>query len=227
MNREQFLSRVKAAAEQGRAHRVKIEPFPPETGYVGVVGDLCVALECEIDAVGGVATIVADREAARKRLSELLDEAGAKSALCWQHPVLDRLGVNELLAERNVLRIDHSFLQSTPPEDIRPRQLACDIGITSVDFAIAETGTLLVCSQPGQERVASLLPPLHVAIVEESQIVPDLIDAFALLHQRGLANLPSNVTLITGPSKTGDIELQLTTGVHGPGKWRVIVIRGQ
>ena len=66
---------------------------------------------------------------------------------------------------------------------------------------------------------------MHVAIVERSQIVPDLLDAFAMLHERGLSNLPSNITLITGPSKTGDIELQLTTGVHGPGKWRVIIVR--
>ena len=72
--------------------------------------------------------------------------------------------------------------------------------------------------------MASLTPPVHIAIVERVQIVPDLIDAFERLAGRGLDALPSNVTLITGPSKTGDIELQLTTGVHGPGKWRVIVI---
>ncbi len=102
--------------------------------------------------------------------------------------------------------------------------LACDIGISSADCAIAETGTLMVCSRPGQERLASLLPLMHVAIVERQQIVPDLIDAFGLLHERGLENLPSNTTFITGPSKTGDIELQLTTGVHGPKHWRVILV---
>ena len=71
-----------------------------------------------------------------------------------------------------------------------------------------------------QERVASLLPPVHVAVIQSDQIVPDLIDAFGLLADR---QLPSNVTFITGPSKTGDIELQLTTGVHGPGQLHVIV----
>ena len=81
-----------------------------------------------------------------------------------------------------------------------------------------------VLFRPGDERVASLLPPVHVAIVERQQIVADLIDAFSALT-RGKEELPSNVVLITGPSKTGDIELQLTTGVHGPGTWHVIVVR--
>ena len=69
-------------------------------------------------------------------------------------------------------------------------------------------------------------------VVERRQIVPDLMDAIAFLgggpgtkRSREPAEFPSNAVLITGPSKTGDIELQLTTGVHGPGKWHVIVIR--
>ena len=64
-----------------------------------------------------------------------------------------------------------------------------------------------------------------MAIVEESQILADLIDLFDALDERGLDQLPSNLALITGPSKTGDIELTLVTGVHGPGKWHVIIVR--
>ena len=108
----------------------------------------------------------------------------------------------------------------------RERLLACNVGITSCDCAIAETGTLMMCSRAGQERVASLLPPTHIAIVERQQIVPDLIDAIGILAQRGDESLTSNVTFTTGPSKTGDIELQLTTGVHGPGKWLLIIVAG-
>lgn len=225
MSREAFLTRVKQAAEMGRAYRIEHQTLAPEVGYVGVAGDLCAHLANEINEVGGIATLVNSLDAAREVLSSYLSETAATSALCWQHSLLDRLGLSTLLAERNVAQINHDSTSELQSPARGLRQLACDIGITSVDLAIAETGTLLVCSRPGQERVASLLPPMHVAIVERSQIVPDLIDAFQILHERGLGNLPSNITLITGPSKTGDIELQLTTGVHGPGKWRVIIIR--
>jgi L-lactate dehydrogenase complex protein LldG len=135
------------------------------------------------------------------------------------------LGLADLLAGAGVKLYDYDQLAAMPGEKRRETLLACGIGITSCDAAIAETGTLMMCSRPGQERVASLLPPYHVAIVERRQIVPDLVDAieysaFRVPHSA----FPSNVTFITGPSKTGDIELQLTTGVHGPGKWRVIVL---
>lgn len=225
MSRDTFLARVQQAAEAGRAYRIEHQPIAPEVGYVGAPGDLCEHLAQEINAVGGVALLVDSPDQAREALAKCLAEAGAKSALCWRHPLLDRLGLAEFLQQRQIARSDFGTTAPLDQPARRLEQLACDIGITSVDLAIAETGTLLVCSRPGQERVASLLPPLHVAIVERSQIVPDLLDAIRILHERGLANLPSNITLITGPSKTGDIELQLTTGVHGPGKWRVIILR--
>ena len=224
MSRESFLSRVRQASQAGRAYRVHLKPVQPEVGYVGAAGDLCDRMAEEVDAVGGKAFRVPDLPAARDLLAALLDEAGAKSALCWEHDVLTRLGLAKFLQTRDIVRHSYESLAQIDLSAQRAAMLACDIGISSVDCAIAETGTLMVCSRPGQERVASLLPPMHVAIVERQQIVPDLLDAFALLHQRGLDNLPSNVTLITGPSKTGDIELQLTTGVHGPKHWRVILV---
>jgi L-lactate dehydrogenase complex protein LldG len=224
MSRESFLSRVRQAAQAGRAYRVHLHPVPPEVGYVGAAGDLCDRMAEEVDAVGGKAFRVPDLLAARELLGKLLQEAAAKSALCWEHDVLDRMALGEFLQSRGIAGHSHESLSQLDLASQRAAMLACDIGISSVDCAIAETGTLMVCSRPGQERVASLLPPMHVAIVERRQIVSDLIDAFALLHHRGLESLPSNIALITGPSKTGDIELQLTTGVHGPKHWRVILV---
>lgn len=224
MSRESFLSRVRQAAQAGRAFRVHLHPVPPDVGYVGAAGDLCDKMAEEVDAVGGKAFRVPDLLAARELLATLLEEAGAKSALCWEHDVLTRLGLAEFLESRGIARHSYESLSQLEFPAQRAAILACEIGISSVDCAIAETGTLMVCSRPGQERLASLLPLMHVAIVERKQIVPDLIDAFGLLQERGLDNLPSNTTFITGPSKTGDIELQLTTGVHGPKHWRVILV---
>ena len=141
----------------------------------------------------------------------------------WEHPLLERLQIAKLLAERGITQVDYSSLAAEPPDVQRQRMLAADLGITSVGRAIAETGTLALESGPGHERVASLLPPVHVAIVERSQILPDLFDLFDQLESQP-EGLPSNLVLITGPSKTGDLELKLTTGVHGPGNWHVIVI---
>src|SRR5436190_5124132 len=224
MSRETFLARVRQAAEAGRAYRVHLHPVPPEVGYVGASGDLCDKMAAEVNEVGGKVYRVPNLLAARELLATLLEEAGAKSALCWEHELLARLGLAEFLQSRGVARHSYESLSHQDFAAQRATMLAADIGISSVDCAIAETGTLLVCSQPGQERVASLVPLMHVAIVERQQIVPDLLDAFSLLQRRGLENLPSNITLITGPSKTGDIELQLTTGVHGPKHWRVILV---
>ena len=226
MSRDSFLNNVRQAAELGRAYRVHTKPVPQDIGYVGVEGDLCQRLAAEIDAVGGQSYIANDFESARTTLHQLLQEAGARSAVCWRHDLLDRLGLRDALAAPGVKLFDYDNLNEMSSEERQTSLLACDIGISSVDCAIAETGTLMLCSRPGQERLASLLPPMHVAIVERRQIVPDLLDGFQLLHKQfGTSNLPSNVTFITGPSKTGDIELQLTTGVHGPGKWRVIIIQ--
>jgi L-lactate dehydrogenase complex protein LldG len=185
-------------------------------------------------------------EAARRALDEQLRELAPKAALCWRHPLLERLDLSGLLANLGIEGWDHERLAGLAEPKRRATILAADVGLTSVAWAVAETGTLAVASEPGRERVASLLPPVHLALVAESQIVPDLYDLFALVRTAdptptrrasegepaptsppGLHSLPSNLALITGPSKTGDIELQLTTGVHGPGTVRVLVVRGE
>jgi len=223
-DRNAFLARVCEAANQGRQYRVHVQPFDDQIGYLGAGDDLVERFAAEVNAVGGQAFVVPDLESARQQLKDLLSQAGASSALCWEHDLLDRLELRRLLSAGGIAVRDATALSELHADERRKTLLACDVGITSCDRAIAETGTLMMCSRPGQERVGSLLPPVHIAIVEQEQIVPDLIDAIGLLTQRGVELLPSNVTFITGPSKTGDIELQLTTGVHGPGKWLVIIV---
>ncbi|MFN0058646.1 MAG: lactate utilization protein C [Planctomycetota bacterium] len=97
-----------------------------------------------------------------------------------------------------------------------------EVGVTEVFSAIAETGTLVVASSASSSRGAWLVPPVHVAIVLASQVVPDLIDGLRQLA--ALRVQPSAVVFITGPSKTADIEGILVTGVHGPHSVQVLLV---
>jgi L-lactate dehydrogenase complex protein LldG len=96
-----------------------------------------------------------------------------------------------------------------------------DAGITGVAAAVAETGSILVASGPGRSRAAFIVPPVHIAIVNESQVVPDLVDLWVRFSKP-----PTALTLISGPSKTADIEGILVTGVHGPGQVHVVLVGG-
>jgi L-lactate dehydrogenase complex protein LldG len=88
-----------------------------------------------------------------------------------------------------------------------------DCAVTNVDYAVAETASLVIKPTRAHGRGLSLVPMYHVAVVERRQILPDLVDLFAEL---ALDPDRSNVILISGPSKTADIEMNVVTGVHGP-----------
>ncbi|HEY3582535.1 MAG TPA: lactate utilization protein [Pyrinomonadaceae bacterium] len=97
-----------------------------------------------------------------------------------------------------------------------------DVGITRAQAAIAETGTLVLDSSVEHNRLVSLVPPVHIAILEASRIYATLAEALAML-QSGDEVSPA-ITFITGPSRTADIELTLTVGVHGPQQLYVFII---
>ena len=95
-----------------------------------------------------------------------------------------------------------------------------DVGVSTAQAAIAETGTLVLDSACERHRLVSLVPPVHIAVIKASSIVETLSDALALLQQKEIS--PA-ITFITGPSRTADIELTLAIGVHGPQELYVIV----
>ena len=92
----------------------------------------------------------------------------------------------------------------------------CDAGISECDQLIAQTGTVVVTSRNTGGRALTCLPPHHVVIARCSQLVPDLPAAFERLQQKFGSQFPSMISLITGPSRTGDIERILVLGAHGP-----------
>lgn len=99
-----------------------------------------------------------------------------------------------------------------------------DVGVSTAQAAIAETGTLMLESESERHRLVSLVPPVHIAIVNAADICLTLGEALAAVG-RG-AELSPTITFITGPSRTADIELTLAIGVHGPQELYVIVNEG-
>lgn len=99
-----------------------------------------------------------------------------------------------------------------------------DVGITTAQLAIAETGTLVLESESERHRLVSLVPPVHIAILDAQGLVQSLGEALSYLQREGVSGMSRAVTFITGPSRTADIELTLTVGVHGPKELHVIVI---
>lgn len=96
-----------------------------------------------------------------------------------------------------------------------------DVGITDVDAAIAETGSIVVSSGPSRSRGSFLVPPVHVAIVFADVIVPDLVDLWPVWQSSAP---PAASVIVTGPSKTADIEGILITGVHGPKTVEIVLV---
>ena len=100
-------------------------------------------------------------------------------------------------------------------------QARADVGVTSCHTAIAETRSLALISGPGCSRTVSLLPPVHVALVRRADLVATMGEFFAV-RADAIARA-ANCTFVTGPSRTADIELSLTIGVHGPGRVAIVL----
>lgn len=107
-------------------------------------------------------------------------------------------------------------------DQLRAACATADFGITSADYALAETGTLVMFSSASEARMISLLPPAHLAIVPRERIIANLDELLLKLPRP--AEQSSSMVLITGPSRTADIEQILVRGVHGPGEIHVAIV---
>jgi L-lactate dehydrogenase complex protein LldG len=214
-DRERLLAAVREAVAAGnRAGGAPPRPRREGVGYQGAGGDPVGRFAAELTAAGGVCRVVPDAAAGAEQVLAIVREKAARRVVVGAGAVVDGLNLPGHLRELGV--------EVSGPDAGREAMFAADIGVTGVDYLLAETGSLVLLTAPGQPRSASLLPPVHVAVADRGQILPDLFDLFD--GRLGRPGLPACVTLITGPSKTGDIELQLVTGVHGPGEVYVVLI---
>ena len=158
-------------------------------------------------------------------ITQICRDHGAKNILMSSQDVLSRAGVSEALTAAGA---DVSVLQRHEGEEsggTTPAAFAADVGVTGADYLIAETGTLVLHPRAGLSRLVSLVPPLHIAVAEKGQVLPSLDELFQIERASHLTNgLSGSMNLISGPSRTGDIEGAIVIGVHGPTETHLVLV---
>ena len=138
----------------------------------------------------------------------------AKKVVAVNSPLQQAAGINDQLSSMGITVY-------TELTDITEHAESADIGISTVEFGIAESGSVCMDGYAFESRLVSMLPPIHIAFMSSKNVVLGITEAFEIIskvYDRGY------VSFITGPSRTADIERVLTIGVHGPSRFVLIAI---
>jgi len=210
MSRENVLHKVRTAL--GRCAGQAVENPPPVRLTVpeaGIEARIAVFFEC-IEALAGKTYRAQSLEEARAYVETVM--AGRK-AVASNAAILRECGATALAGVESGI---------TDGAHLRELSAYAACGITGADYALADTGTLVMLASPQEARLISLLPPVHIAIVERKRLLTGLDELLSILPRP--ADQTSSMVLITGPSRTADIEQILVRGVHGPGEIHVVVV---
>ncbi len=210
MPAETVLHRVRTAL--GRSVDLEAPPAPPARIRIPEMGmeERIARLRANVEALAGKMCLAASAEDVRAYVEGVI---AGRAAVASNAPLLAECGVTSLAGVRAGV---------TDRAGLRELCANCAVGITGADYALADTGSLVLISSPREARMISLLPPVHVAVVARDRILTGLDELFTLVPQP--AEVTSSMVLITGPSRTADIEQFLVRGVHGPGEVHVVVV---
>ena len=191
--------------------------------------DLLLQLRESAERAGAVVLVARSIEEATEYVVSVVRSIEARSVVRSGHEVLDRLGIDAALTAAGVdvtVSAATGDGDSQPKRDaLRDRTAQADVGITGVDYAIAETGSCVIVPRQGVSRAVSLLPPVHVAVVEAGRVLPSLDELFVLRRSDFLnGKMGSYMNIITGPSRSADIEYTIVKGVHGPGEVHLVLL---
>ena len=233
-SRDAFLARVRQALRTGGQSHHSEETSLGNGEVFSLVAegeDLAARLQRELVGVGGSVVRVKHVAEAAQYITRLAKEKGAEVVVRWQSDLLDTLEIDDALhaggANVHTAAPTSEDDAASRRQELRDLLARADLGLSGVDAVIAETGTLMLTAQPGQMRGVSLLPPVHVALARTDQVVATFADALRTVQRAGedvQQNLTSCISFVTGPSRTGDIELKLTVGVHGPGELHLVLL---
>ncbi len=222
--RSAFLNHIRQALQAARLPLATLTnaALPPSLALEAAA--LAESFIRELVAVGGKAYRAETPARALELTLELINATGGKDVLAWADADLPVPGLNGALKNAGF-----NLLDFTLPGDPIARQAklslleGATVGITGAWGGLADTGSLALPSGPTRPRLASLLPPVHIALLPLDYLYPTMAAFFAARPESVQAG--SNLVFITGPSRTADIELTLTMGVHGPQVLHVVLVR--
>ncbi|MGC9150202.1 MAG: LutC/YkgG family protein [Microbacter sp.] len=205
--REAILNRI-ADAKRLAPVQIPKEPDWNESGFMPISMPLIDCFSKEIQEVSGECIVVGSEREAMQRLSERMKQEDVTELYCRDESLTKMMQ-------------DAAISVSSAAEKF----VSMKIGITRCEFLVARTGSVLVSSAHASGRQMNVFPPIHVVLAYSSQLVPYVVDAYAAMRQKYGDALPSFVSLITGPSRTADIEKTLVLGAHGPKKLWVLIVK--
>jgi len=178
----------------------------------------------EAQAAGSEIYQPATHEDVREVLTGLVKQAG-QQAITWADEDLPIKDISEVLLHAGVTR----HVPDIARDPVLRRQQWHDldtvrVGITGALGGLADTGSIIVASGQHRSRAASLLPETHIALLPTDRLYPTMQAFFAASSAQALTGQTSNLTFITGPSRTADIEMIITRGVHGPKRLCVVLL---
>ena len=175
-----------------------------------------------LKAVGANAIEASTQAGAIEGIAEILRSAGARSAVIGEGITTDSVSAAARLA-REGCEISRVGRRDGSQGSLRESLASVDVGIVEADCAIASTGTLVMIADAARPRSLSLLPPINIVILRAARILPDLATVLRTVGPQTVAAHP--MVMITGPSRTADIEKRIVIGVHGPRQLYVVIIR--
>jgi L-lactate dehydrogenase complex protein LldG len=215
--REEILARLKSAPSASVPARPEL---PPARELALDAGQLVLRFEEQLTAQGGIAIRAADETALLAKLEALLRQEAVTRAMASPDAILSPLGLERWGRTVGIEILTPSAF-SDRDDYTRAVFDQAQAGISGADYAVAESGTLVLVHDARQPRLLSLAPLVHIAVVPLARIVPTYEAALLSIYA---ARRPSQVTLITGPSMTADIQATPFKGMHGPQKLFVMLL---
>ena len=203
--REHILRKVRAARRTGP--EVKSWPFPPQRA------EMADQFSRALKAAQGEVFIAESLEDAWSTLASVLRNLKANRVVYNAEPPFDGTILAGIYPQCEWTKVGENT------ELTRQACETADVGLTGAMFGLAETGTVGIAGGRSTSRLVSLLPEVHLVLLDQALLVPDLI-AWEQIRPK---QLPAQLVLVSGPSKTADIEQTLVVGAHGPKRMMVIL----